>query len=86
MFFSFKSSILGLTYIAYTCYHMTRKPIAVLKPELLNCSNNTHNETTDCGYAPFGEKKKKKKETYTHKQFDLKRDYTIQIVTVIQNY
>uniref|UniRef100_A0A182NJ74 Sugar phosphate exchanger 3 n=1 Tax=Anopheles dirus TaxID=7168 RepID=A0A182NJ74_9DIPT len=35
----FKCSVLGLTYLAYTCYHMTRKPISVVKSVLhRNCS------------------------------------------------
>uniref|UniRef100_A0A182SZ39 Sugar phosphate exchanger 3 n=1 Tax=Anopheles maculatus TaxID=74869 RepID=A0A182SZ39_9DIPT len=38
----FKCSVLGLTYIAYTCYHMTRKPISVVKSVLhRNCSTVT---------------------------------------------
>ncbi|TMW44843.1 hypothetical protein DOY81_010077 [Sarcophaga bullata] len=52
----FKASIFGLTYLAYTCYHMSRKPISVVKSVLhTNCSTDvTHNTTSnDCGYAPF---------------------------------
>lgn len=52
----FKASIFVLTYLAYTCYHMTRKPISVVKSVLhVNCSSDTvHNSTTnDCGYPPF---------------------------------
>ncbi|XP_065368309.1 glucose-6-phosphate exchanger SLC37A2 [Calliphora vicina] len=52
----FKASIFGLTYMAYTCYHMSRKPISVVKSVLhTNCSTDiTHNASTnDCGYAPF---------------------------------
>ncbi|XP_052893338.1 glucose-6-phosphate exchanger SLC37A2 isoform X2 [Anopheles moucheti] len=38
----FKCSVLGLTYLAYTCYHMTRKPISVVKSVLhRNCSSVT---------------------------------------------
>ncbi|KFB42728.1 AGAP006413-PA-like protein [Anopheles sinensis] len=38
----FKCSVLGLTYLAYTCYHMTRKPISVVKSVLhRNCSTVT---------------------------------------------
>ena len=34
-----QGGILALTYLAYTCYHMTRKPISVVKNVLsLNCS------------------------------------------------
>ncbi|XP_055374298.1 glucose-6-phosphate exchanger SLC37A2 [Condylostylus longicornis] len=52
----FKSSVLFLTYLSYTCYHMTRKPISVVKTVLQgNCSNitpSTINVTCD-GYPPF---------------------------------
>ncbi|XP_052872547.1 glucose-6-phosphate exchanger SLC37A2 isoform X1 [Anopheles cruzii] len=35
----FKCSVLGLTYLAYTCYHMTRKPLSVVKSVLhRNCT------------------------------------------------
>ncbi|XP_049541016.1 glucose-6-phosphate exchanger SLC37A2 isoform X1 [Anopheles darlingi] len=38
----FKCSVLGLTYLAYTCYHMTRKPLSVVKSVLhRNCSGVT---------------------------------------------
>uniref|UniRef100_A0A1A9WAC0 Sugar phosphate exchanger 3 n=1 Tax=Glossina brevipalpis TaxID=37001 RepID=A0A1A9WAC0_9MUSC len=52
----FKVSTFLLTYLAYTCYHMTRKPISVVKSVLhVNCSSNiVHNSSSnDCGYAPF---------------------------------
>uniref|UniRef100_A0A1B0F9I6 Sugar phosphate exchanger 3 n=1 Tax=Glossina morsitans morsitans TaxID=37546 RepID=A0A1B0F9I6_GLOMM len=52
----FKVSTFLLTYMAYTCYHMTRKPISVVKSVLhVNCSSNVvHNSSShDCGYAPF---------------------------------
>ncbi|KAM7345775.1 major facilitator superfamily transporter 16 isoform 1-T2 [Cochliomyia hominivorax] len=54
----FKASIFVLTYLAYTCYHMSRKPISVAKSVLQgNCSADiTHNSTiNDCGYAPFND-------------------------------
>ncbi|CAL7951810.1 unnamed protein product [Xylocopa violacea] len=58
-----QGGILALTYLAYTCYHMTRKPISVVKNVLsLNCStlspppnfliNNTNRDTW-CDWAPF---------------------------------
>lgn len=60
-----QGGILTLTYLAYTCYHMTRKPISVVKSVLtLNCSNlspppdilvNASNRDTWCDWAPFGE-------------------------------
>ncbi|KAK2580084.1 hypothetical protein KPH14_012365 [Odynerus spinipes] len=58
-----QGGILALTYIAYTCYHMTRKPISVVKNVLsLNCSGlspppdiiiNDTNRDTWCDWAPF---------------------------------
>lgn len=61
----FKISVLSLTYVAYVCYHMTRKPIAVVKSVLhRNCSDlprpshfnelTVHDDDTWCDYAPFG--------------------------------
>lgn len=56
--------MLTLTYVAYVCYHMTRKPIAVVKSVLhRNCSDlprpsdlRLHgNDENWCDYAPFGE-------------------------------
>ncbi|XP_055858727.1 glucose-6-phosphate exchanger SLC37A2 isoform X2 [Episyrphus balteatus] len=52
-FFLFKSSILVLTYLSYTCYHMTRKPISVVKSVLHINHTNPDNTTTEGGYAPF---------------------------------
>lgn len=62
--YRFKISVLSLTYVAYVCYHMTRKPIAVVKSVLhRNCSDvprpsslkwNSLNDDTWCDYAPFG--------------------------------
>lgn len=50
--------------MAYTCYHLTRKPISVVKAVLhRNCSlipkqiggiTDIPNEETWCDYAPFG--------------------------------
>lgn len=63
----YKFSVLALTYVAYTCYHLTRKPISVVKAVLhRNCSlveipkqislvRDVSNESTWCDYAPFGE-------------------------------
>lgn len=61
----FKISVLSITYISYVCYHMTRKPIAVVKSVLhRNCSDlprpshfnelTVHDDDTWCDYAPFG--------------------------------
>lgn len=50
---SYKVSVLVLTYLAYTCYHMTRKPISVVKGVLQNCTE--HQDPTGCAYPPFGE-------------------------------
>lgn len=59
-----QGGIFFLTYLSYTCYHMTRKPISVVKNVLsLNCSNlsppddiiiNDTNRDTWCDWAPFG--------------------------------
>lgn len=51
-----QAGVLGLTYLAYTCYHLTRKPISVVKIALsYNCTgNNTLTNDTWCGWAPFG--------------------------------
>ncbi len=38
--------ILFLTFFAYTCYHMSRKPISVVKTRLLNCTELGN--TTTC--------------------------------------
>lgn len=35
---SYKVSVLVITYLAYMCYHMTRKPISVVKAVLQNCT------------------------------------------------
>ncbi|XP_070157160.1 glucose-6-phosphate exchanger SLC37A2 isoform X1 [Polyergus mexicanus] len=61
-----QGGILALTYLAYTCYHMTRKPISVVKSVLThNCSNlplppnipvNDSNRDTWCDWAPFDTK------------------------------
>ncbi|KAL0133399.1 hypothetical protein PUN28_000855 [Cardiocondyla obscurior] len=61
-----QGSILALTYLAYTCYHLTRKPISVVKNVLsLNCSSlpippdiivNDTNRDTWCDWAPFDTK------------------------------
>ncbi|XP_012251926.2 glucose-6-phosphate exchanger SLC37A2 isoform X2 [Athalia rosae] len=58
----YKGGILALTYMAYTCYHMTRKPISVVKNVLSqDCSKlvpppdmdpNTTNHNW-CDWAPF---------------------------------
>ncbi|KAG5677445.1 hypothetical protein PVAND_007203 [Polypedilum vanderplanki] len=64
-FLLFKLSVLLLTYISYVCYHMTRKPLAVVKSVLhRNCSDvappiphiltlTNSNDDTWCDYAPF---------------------------------
>lgn len=58
-----QGSVLFLTYLAYTCYHMTRKPISVVKNVLShNCTSlspppdiiiNDTNRETWCDWAPF---------------------------------
>lgn len=62
----FKCSVLSLTYLAYMCYHMTRKPISVVKsvlhrncsgvalpPEFIHHENDPPNDSTWCDYPPF---------------------------------
>jgi multisubunit Na+/H+ antiporter MnhE subunit len=56
--------VLILTYLAYMSYHMSRKPISVVKAVLnQNCSTlepppgvfvNSTNRNTWCDWAPFG--------------------------------
>ncbi|XP_014216529.1 glucose-6-phosphate exchanger SLC37A2 isoform X2 [Copidosoma floridanum] len=54
-----RAGVLATTYLAYTCYHMTRKPISVVKNVLSqNCSGITPppgivNDSTWCDWAPF---------------------------------
>ncbi|XP_054738728.1 glucose-6-phosphate exchanger SLC37A2 isoform X1 [Anastrepha obliqua] len=50
----FKGSIIILTYLAYAAYHMSRKPISVVKSVLHeNCTNPSNTSDNDCGYPPF---------------------------------
>ncbi|XP_055531986.1 glucose-6-phosphate exchanger SLC37A2 isoform X2 [Wyeomyia smithii] len=62
----FKCSVLTLTYLAYMCYHMTRKPISVVKsvlhrnctgvrlpPEFIHNMGEPPNDSTWCDYPPF---------------------------------
>ncbi|XP_054989991.1 glucose-6-phosphate exchanger SLC37A2 isoform X2 [Sorex araneus] len=58
----FRGFILLITFLIYTCYHMSRKPLSVVKSRLhQNCSalippdNNSHdlNDSTWCSWAPF---------------------------------
>ncbi|XP_055624738.1 glucose-6-phosphate exchanger SLC37A2 isoform X2 [Toxorhynchites rutilus septentrionalis] len=62
----FKCSVLGLTYLAYMCYHMTRKPISIVKavlhrncsqaqipPEFVSNGDFPPNDSTWCDYPPF---------------------------------
>ncbi|KAL6030304.1 hypothetical protein STEG23_036202, partial [Scotinomys teguina] len=58
----FRGFILLLTFFVYACYHMSRKPISIVKSRLhQNCSelvrpeNDTHdpNDTTWCSWSPF---------------------------------
>ncbi|XP_017777420.1 PREDICTED: glucose-6-phosphate exchanger SLC37A2 isoform X2 [Nicrophorus vespilloides] len=46
----YRSSVLLLTYISYMCYHLSRKPISVVKPVLHHSSD--HNSTMS-DWAPF---------------------------------
>ncbi|XP_063989628.1 glucose-6-phosphate exchanger SLC37A2 isoform X2 [Diachasmimorpha longicaudata] len=59
----YRGGVLALTYMAYTCYHMSRKPISVVKNVFnLNCSTlspppdiiiDDNNKDTWCDWAPF---------------------------------
>lgn len=62
----FKCSVLTFTYLAYMCYHMTRKPISVVKsvlhrnctgvqlpPEFRMHNDDPPNDSTWCDYPPF---------------------------------
>lgn len=57
----YRSFILLLTFLFYTAYHLSRKPISIVKSELhRNCSNvirpanlNITNNDTWCDWAPF---------------------------------
>ncbi|KAM3600649.1 uncharacterized protein V6R79_000242 [Siganus canaliculatus] len=57
----YRSFILFLTFIFYTAYHLSRKPISIVKSQLhRNCSNVVHpanlnitNNDTWCDWAPF---------------------------------
>uniref|UniRef100_A0A3Q3N2I0 Glucose-6-phosphate exchanger SLC37A2 n=1 Tax=Mastacembelus armatus TaxID=205130 RepID=A0A3Q3N2I0_9TELE len=61
LFCRYRSSILFLTFIFYTSYHLSRKPISIVKSELhRNCSTvirpadlNITNNDTWCDWAPF---------------------------------
>uniref|UniRef100_A0A4W6DHZ1 Glucose-6-phosphate exchanger SLC37A2 n=1 Tax=Lates calcarifer TaxID=8187 RepID=A0A4W6DHZ1_LATCA len=62
LFCRYRSFILFLTFIFYTAYHLSRKPISIVKSELhRNCSTvirpvdlNITNNATWCDWAPFG--------------------------------
>lgn len=68
LYSSYQWSVLFITYIAYVCYHMTRKPISVVKAVLQNCTQDpehlgitdnfpqstVHQGDSGCGYPPFG--------------------------------
>jgi len=41
----YKVTILLLTFIAYTCFHLSRKAISVVKPVLIECDNVTESYT-----------------------------------------
>uniref|UniRef100_A0A4W6DHY3 Glucose-6-phosphate exchanger SLC37A2 n=1 Tax=Lates calcarifer TaxID=8187 RepID=A0A4W6DHY3_LATCA len=61
LFCRYRSFILFLTFIFYTAYHLSRKPISIVKSELhRNCSTvirpvdlNITNNATWCDWAPF---------------------------------
>ncbi|KAM4650585.1 glucose-6-phosphate exchanger SLC37A2 [Discoglossus pictus] len=57
----YRGFILVLTFLFYTCYHLSRKPISIVKSQLhQNCSalphpslNISDNDTKWCDWAPF---------------------------------
>uniref|UniRef100_A0A8V0ZXY9 Glucose-6-phosphate exchanger SLC37A2 n=1 Tax=Gallus gallus TaxID=9031 RepID=A0A8V0ZXY9_CHICK len=56
----YRGLTLVLTFLSYTSYHLSRKPISIVKSQLhLNCSalgtnpHNDSNSTTWCSWAPF---------------------------------
>lgn len=62
----YRASVFILTYAGYTCYHLSRKPISVVKNVLnQNCSHgipppdliiDDSNKDNWCDWAPFGDK------------------------------
>uniref|UniRef100_A0A8C2ZX14 Glucose-6-phosphate exchanger SLC37A2 n=1 Tax=Cyclopterus lumpus TaxID=8103 RepID=A0A8C2ZX14_CYCLU len=63
LFCRYRGFTLGLTFLFYTAYHLSRKPISIVKGELhRNCSAvvrpadlNITNNATWCDWAPFGQ-------------------------------
>ncbi|KAL7981483.1 hypothetical protein Chor_002379 [Crotalus horridus] len=60
IFRRYRGLILVLTFLCYTTFHLSRKPISIVKSELhYNCSslgsrpNNASNSTTWCDWKPF---------------------------------
>lgn len=62
-FFRHKFNVLLLTFLAYACYHMARKPTSVVKNVLhQNCStleppvgvNSSELDDNWCNWSPFG--------------------------------
>ncbi|XP_028932096.1 glucose-6-phosphate exchanger SLC37A2 isoform X2 [Ornithorhynchus anatinus] len=55
----YRGSVLFLTFIIYTCYHLSRKPLSIVKSQLhQNCTgkdeaHNHTNSSTWCSWAPF---------------------------------
>jgi OPA family glycerol-3-phosphate transporter-like MFS transporter 1/2 len=47
MVFRHRIFILALTFMAYTFYHTSRKPISVVKNELINCTGSNESATDD---------------------------------------
>lgn len=57
--FSYRASVAFLTYVAYMFYHMSRRPISVVKSVFhRNCSDLTPPTSDEpsnwCEWAPFG--------------------------------
>jgi len=45
----YKVTILVLTFISYTCYHLSRKAISVVKPELVDCPEDDEHRHLNLG-------------------------------------
>ncbi len=50
-FSRYRMAILAMTFVAYTCYHMSRKPISVVKTRLLNCTGDEGSDYANAGHG-----------------------------------
>ncbi len=47
----YRCAILLMTFVAYVCYHMSRKPISVVKTRLLNCTGDEGSDYANAGHG-----------------------------------